>query len=215
MTCRIATVCLWMCIHIVLSFIYGMEHMPSQKALLLLSHVEHGTYLTMQMQCCTRKPFWVAKPEPQSCSSSAFPHFEADAEIGVYDLSKWSILRLTLIHPADIGRASHLYFAALNIWCGEPWQCLGRLPTIVGREQSPAAVLIVWRPIQYRFALNCIALRCVLHFPQRSMHNLLICFFEHRTATFLPCFVLCHTCLLLTILIVCLDWVSHRFMFIF
>ena len=118
MTCRIATVCLWMCIHIVLSFIYGMEHMPSQKALLLLSHVEHGTYLTMQMQCCTRKPFWVAKPEPQSCSSSAFPHFEADAEIGVYDLSKWSILRLTLIHPADIGRASHLYFAALNIWWG-------------------------------------------------------------------------------------------------
>ena len=135
MTCRIATVCLWMCIHIVLSFIYGMEHMPSQKALLLLSHVEHGTYLTMQMQCCTRKPFWVAKPEPQSCSSSAFPHFEADAEIGVYDLSKWSKkgrkapkwakvtrmikeLRLTFIHPADIGRASHLYFAALNIWWG-------------------------------------------------------------------------------------------------
>ena len=27
-------------------------------------------------------------------------------------------LRLTLIHPADIGRASHLYFAALNIWWG-------------------------------------------------------------------------------------------------
>ena len=45
---------------------------------------------------------------------------EADAEIGVYDLSKWSILRLTLIHPADIGRASHLYFAALNIWWGSP-----------------------------------------------------------------------------------------------
>ena len=36
------------------------------------------------MQCCTRKPFWVAKPEPQSCSASAFPYFEADAEIGVH-----------------------------------------------------------------------------------------------------------------------------------
>ena len=125
------------CVFIVLSFIYGIEHLPSQKALLLLSLVEHGTFLTMQMQCCTRKPFWVAKPEPQSCSASAFPHFEADAEIGVYDLSKWSKkgrkapkwakvtrmikeLRLTFIHPADIGRASHLYFAALNIWWGSP-----------------------------------------------------------------------------------------------
>ena len=35
------------------------------------------------MQCCTRKPFWVAKPEPQSCSASAFPYFEANAELGV------------------------------------------------------------------------------------------------------------------------------------
>ena len=35
------------------------------------------------MQCCTRKPFWVAKLEPQSCSASAFPYFEADAELGV------------------------------------------------------------------------------------------------------------------------------------
>ena len=38
------------------------------------------------MQCCTRKPFWVAKLEPQSCSASAFPYFEADAELGVDDL---------------------------------------------------------------------------------------------------------------------------------
>ena len=35
------------------------------------------------MQCCTRKPFWVAKPEPQICSASAFPYFEANAELGV------------------------------------------------------------------------------------------------------------------------------------
>ena len=35
------------------------------------------------MQCCTRKPFLVAKLEPQSCSASAFPYFEADAELGV------------------------------------------------------------------------------------------------------------------------------------
>ena len=35
------------------------------------------------MQCCTRKPFIVAKPEPQSCSASAFPYFAAKAEIGV------------------------------------------------------------------------------------------------------------------------------------
>ena len=35
------------------------------------------------MQCCTRKPFWVAKPEPQSCSASASPYFKADAELGV------------------------------------------------------------------------------------------------------------------------------------
>ena len=117
--------------------------------------------------------------------------------------------------PCGYWSRKSFIFCGIKHLVGEPWQCLGRLPTIVGREQSPAAVLIVWRPIQYRFALNCIALWCVLHFPQRSMHNLLICFFEHRTATFLPCFVLCHTCLLLTILIVCLDWVSHRFMFIF
>ena len=32
---------------------------------------------------CTWKPFSVAKPEPQSCSASAFPYFEAKAEIGV------------------------------------------------------------------------------------------------------------------------------------
>ena len=37
------------------------------------------------MQCCTRKPFWVAKPKPQSCYASAFPYFEADAELGVID----------------------------------------------------------------------------------------------------------------------------------
>ena len=35
------------------------------------------------MQCCNRKPFWVVKAEPQSCSASDFPYFEADAELGV------------------------------------------------------------------------------------------------------------------------------------
>ena len=35
------------------------------------------------IQCCTQKPFWVAKLEPRSCSASAFPYFEADAELGV------------------------------------------------------------------------------------------------------------------------------------
>ena len=43
------------------------------------------------MQCCTRKPFWEAKREPQSCSASAFPYFEADAELGVIDSSLCSI----------------------------------------------------------------------------------------------------------------------------
>ena len=46
---------------------------------LLLCPVQDHT-----MQCCTRKPFWVAKLEPQSCSASAFPYFEADAELGVH-----------------------------------------------------------------------------------------------------------------------------------
>ena len=41
------------------------------------------------MQCCTRKPFWVAKLEPQSCSASSFPYFEADAELGVVDRNKY------------------------------------------------------------------------------------------------------------------------------
>ena len=36
------------------------------------------------IQCCTQKPFWVAKLEPRSCSASAFPYFEADAELGVF-----------------------------------------------------------------------------------------------------------------------------------
>ena len=39
------------------------------------------------MQCCTRKPFWEAKREPQSFSASAFPYFEADAELGVIVLN--------------------------------------------------------------------------------------------------------------------------------
>ena len=34
-----------MYIHTVLSFIFGIEHLPSQKALLLLSLDEHGTFL--------------------------------------------------------------------------------------------------------------------------------------------------------------------------
>ena len=37
-----------MFIHTVLSFIFGIEHLPSQKALLLLSLDEHGTFLCSQ-----------------------------------------------------------------------------------------------------------------------------------------------------------------------
>ena len=44
------------------------------------------------MQCCTRKPFWVAKPKPRSCSASAFPYFEADAELGVVYFPVYHIL---------------------------------------------------------------------------------------------------------------------------
>ena len=37
------------------------------------------------------KPFRVAKAEPRSCSASAFPYFEVDAEIGVD--GAWETLR--------------------------------------------------------------------------------------------------------------------------
>ena len=52
---------------------------------LLLYPLPHHT-----LQCCTRKSFWVTGPESQSCSASAFPYFEADAENGVI----WSLVNL-------------------------------------------------------------------------------------------------------------------------
>ena len=47
-----------MYIHTVLSFIFGIEHLPSQKALLLLSLDEHGTFLCSLKKCIQADEAW-------------------------------------------------------------------------------------------------------------------------------------------------------------
>ena len=57
-----------MYIHTVLSFIFGIEHLPSQKALLLLSLDEHGTFLVSgKGNQIGGNQRWIIANQPHKC----------------------------------------------------------------------------------------------------------------------------------------------------
>ena len=90
------------------------------------------------MQCCTRKPFWVAKLEPQSCSASAFPYFEADAELGVLGLKTWSIESVT-------GKItwSKLRLGARRLFMADGRGSIGSANVLLGKKQSLVILVAV------------------------------------------------------------------------
>ena len=85
------------------------------NGLLLYSVSDHTT------QCCTQKPFWVAKPEPQSFSASAFPYFEADAELGVYLIHRVMKHNKDLKFPSLLLRRGYIQ-KSFPFVANEPWE---------------------------------------------------------------------------------------------